>query len=119
MESCFVNLIEHSYTVIVFQNGVFGDRINENIKRAGANVVMVKDEWGTAVDLNKVEEALKANPVAKALAFMCAETSTGILSDAKALCALAVQYGALSIVDAVTSLGGCPLLVDEWSADTV
>jgi alanine-glyoxylate transaminase/serine-glyoxylate transaminase/serine-pyruvate transaminase len=119
METCFVNLIEPGDTVIVCQNGVFGGRMKENILRAGASVVMVEDEWGTAVDLNKVEEALKANPAAKALAFVHAETSTGVLSDAKALCALAVQYGALSIVDAVTSLGGCPLLVDEWRADAV
>jgi alanine-glyoxylate transaminase/serine-glyoxylate transaminase/serine-pyruvate transaminase len=119
METCFVNLIEPGDTVIVCQNGVFGGRMKENILRAGASVVMVEDEWGTAVDLNKVEVALKANPAAKALPFVHAETSTGVLSDAKALCALAVQYGALSIVDAVTSLGGCPLLVDEWRADAV
>jgi alanine-glyoxylate transaminase/serine-glyoxylate transaminase/serine-pyruvate transaminase len=59
--------------------------MKENIMHAGASVVMVEDEWGTAVDLNKVEEALKANPAAKALAFVHAETSTGVLSDAKAL----------------------------------
>ena len=61
-----------------------------------------------AVDLNKVEDALKANPGAKALAIVPAETSTGVLSDAKALCVLAVQHGALSIVDAVTSPGWLP-----------
>jgi len=119
METCFVNLIEPGDTVIVCQNGVFGSRMKENVTRAGATAVMVEDEWGTAVDLNKVEEALKANPGAKALAFVHAETSTGVLSDAKALCALAAQHGALSIVDAVTSLGGAPLMVDDWGADAV
>jgi alanine-glyoxylate transaminase/serine-glyoxylate transaminase/serine-pyruvate transaminase len=57
METCFVNLIEPGDTVIVCQNGVFGDRMKESILRAGASGVMVKDEWGTAVDPNKVEEA--------------------------------------------------------------
>mgnify|MGYP002629956458 FL=1 len=119
METCFVNLISPGDTVIVCQNGVFGGRMRENVQRIGANAVMVEDEWGKAVDPNKVEDALKANPGAKALAFVHAETSTGVLSDAKALCALAAKHGALSIVDAVTSLGGSPILVDEWGADAV
>ncbi len=119
METCFVNLISPGDTVIVCQNGVFGGRMRENVQRLGASAVMVEDEWGKTVDLNKVEDALKANPGAKALAFVHAETSTGVLSDAKALCALAAAHGALSIVDAVTSLGGSPILVDEWGADAV
>jgi alanine-glyoxylate transaminase / serine-glyoxylate transaminase / serine-pyruvate transaminase len=119
METCFVNLIEAGDTVIVCQNGVFGGRMKENVERVGATAVMVKDDWGQAVDLNKVEETLKANPGAKALAFVHAETSTGVLSDAASLCRLATEHGALSIVDAVTSLGGCPVLVDDWKADAV
>lgn len=119
METCFVNLIEPGDTVVVCQNGVFGGRMRENVERVGATAVMVEDAWGEAIDLNKAEEALKANPGAKALAFVHAETSTGVLSDAKALCELAEANGALSIVDAVTSLGGSPVMVDEWGADAV
>ncbi|MHA1597287.1 MAG: pyridoxal-phosphate-dependent aminotransferase family protein [Alphaproteobacteria bacterium] len=119
METCFVNLIEPGDTVVVCQNGVFGGRMKENVERVGATAVMVEDAWGQAIDLNKVEDALKANPGAKALAFVHAETSTGVLSDAKALCEMAQNHGALSIVDAVTSLGGCPVMVDEWGADAV
>jgi alanine-glyoxylate transaminase/serine-glyoxylate transaminase/serine-pyruvate transaminase len=119
METCFVNLISPGDTVVVCQNGVFGGRMKENVERMGAVAVMVEDEWGKAVDLSKVEDALKANPGVKALAFVHAETSTGVLSDAGALCALATEHGALSIVDAVTSLGGCPVLVDQWKADAV
>ena len=119
METCFVNLISPGDTVIVCQNGVFGGRMKENVERMGAKAVMVEDQWGKAVDVSKVEDALKANPGAKALAFVHAETSTGVLSDAAVLCALAAEHGALSIVDAVTSLGGCPVLVDQWGADAV
>lgn len=119
MEICFVNLIEPGDTVIVCQNGVFGMRMKENVERCGATPILVEDAWGQAVDLNKVEATLKANPGAKALAFVHAETSTGVESDAKGLCALAQKYEALSIVDAVTSLGGIPVLVDEWGADAV
>ncbi|MBV7298010.1 pyridoxal-phosphate-dependent aminotransferase family protein [Enterovibrio paralichthyis] len=119
METCFVNLIEPGETVIVCRNGVFGDRMRENVERCGATAVMVDDEWGKPVDPAKVEAALNAHPEASVLAFVHAETSTGALSDAKMLAALAREHGCLTIVDAVTSLGGVPLLVDEWQLDAV
>ena len=119
MESCFVNLIKPGDTVIVCQNGVFGGRMKENVERCGAKAVMVEDEWGKAVDCNKVEDALKANPDASVLAFVHAETSTGAQSDVKTLCSLAHKYDCLSIVDAVTSLGGSELKVDEWGVDAI
>ncbi|MCB1573711.1 MAG: alanine--glyoxylate aminotransferase family protein [Xanthomonadales bacterium] len=119
MEAAFVNLVEPGDTVVVCQNGVFGGRMRENVVRIGATPVMVNDAFGTPVDLDKAEAALKANPAAKALAFVHAETSTGVESDAEALCRLARDHGALSIVDAVTSLGGIPLRTDAWGADAV
>lgn len=119
MEACFVNLVEPGDKVIVCQNGVFGGRMKENVERIGATAIMVQDDWGTVVDPAKVEAALKANPDAKILAFVHAETSTGALSDAKTLCALAKKYNCLSIVDAVTSLGGVELNVDAWGIDAI
>jgi len=119
MEACFVNLVEPGDKVIVCQNGVFGGRMKENVERIGATAIMVQDEWGAAVDPNKVEAALKANPDAKILAFVHAETSTGALSDAKTLCALAKKYNCLTIVDAVTSVGGVELNVDAWGIDAI
>jgi alanine-glyoxylate transaminase / serine-glyoxylate transaminase / serine-pyruvate transaminase len=119
MEACFVNLIEPGDTVVVCVNGVFGGRMKENVERCGARAVVVEDVWGTPVDAGKVEAALAANPGAKALAFVHAETSTGVESDAGALCALARAHGALAVVDTVTSLGGIPVLVDRWGADAV
>ena len=119
METCFVNLVEPGDKVVVCQNGVFGGRMKENVERAGGEAVMVQDDWGRAVDVNKAEEALKANPDAKILAFVHAETSTGAISDAKTLAELARQHDCLSIVDTVTSLAGVPLMVDEWELDAV
>ncbi len=119
MESCFVNLLEPGETVIVCQNGVFGGRMKENVERCGARAVMVEDEWGTAVDVDKVAAAFKANPQASVLAFVHAETSTGVVSDASALCQLARDNNALSIVDTVTSVGGIEVNVDAWAADAV
>ncbi|PMM43588.1 pyridoxal-phosphate-dependent aminotransferase family protein [Vibrio splendidus] len=119
METCFVNLIEPGEKVIVCRNGVFGERMRENVVRCGGEAILVDDEWGKPVSVEKVEKALAENPDAVAVAFVHAETSTGALSDAKAISAVARQFDALSIVDAVTSLGGVPLLVDEWQLDAV
>src|SRR6478609_6372623 len=119
MEACFVNLIEPGDKVIVCQNGVFGGSMKENVERIGATAIMVQDEWGAAVDPNKVEDALKQNPDAKVVAFVHAETSTGALSDAKTLCEIAHRHNCLTIVDTVTSLGGSPLKVDEWNIDAI
>lgn len=119
MEACFVNLISPGDKVIVCQNGVFGGRMKENVERIGATAIMIQDVWGEPVDIAKVKQAFVENPDVSTLAFVHAETSTGVESDAQALCALAAENGALSIVDAVTSLGGIFLNVDEWGADAV
>ncbi|MES1981859.1 MAG: alanine--glyoxylate aminotransferase family protein [Pseudomonadota bacterium] len=119
METCFVNLVEPGDKVIICQNGVFGGRMKENVERCGGVAVMVQDDWGRAVDANKLKDALKANPDAKVVAFVHAETSTGAMSDAKTLVALAHEHGCLTIADAVTSLGGSPLKVDEWGIDAI
>ncbi len=119
METCFANLVEPGDKVIVCQNGVFGGRMKENVERCGGEAVMVQDPWGRAVDPQKLEDALKANPDAKLVAFVHAETSTGAQSDARALVELAHQHDCLTIVDAVTSLGGTPVRVDDWGIDAI
>ena len=119
MEAVFVNLLEPGDKVIVCQNGVFGGRMQQNVERCGATAIMVQDTWGKPTDITKLEDALKANPDAKAVAFVHAETSTGVRNDAQALCALAKQYNCLTIVDAVTSLGGIELDVDRWQIDAI
>lgn len=119
MEACFVNLVNPGDKVVVCRNGVFGERMRENVIRCGATAVMVDDAWGAPVDPDKVELALQRHPDARLLAFVHAETSTGARSDAEALARLARRHGCLTIVDTVTSLGGVPLLVDEWGLDAV
>lgn len=117
METCFVNLVEPGDKAIVCINGVFGGRMLENVKRTGGIPVVVEDAWGEPVSVAKVADAFKANPDAKILAFVHAETSTGAQSDAKALAEIAHKHGALVIMDCVTSLGGTPVLIDEWGID--
>src|SRR5438874_2074156 len=89
MEYCFVNLVAPGDKVIVCRNGVFGGRMLENVERCGGTAIVVDDEWGKPVDPQKVEDAFRANPGAKLLAFVHAETSTGAQSDAKVLTQIA------------------------------
>lgn len=119
METCFLNLVDEGDKVVVVRHGVFGERMRENVVRAGGEAVMTDTEWGAAPDIDVVEAALQANPDAKILAFVHAETSTGVEADAAALCKLAQKYECLTIVDAVTSLGGVPVRVDEWGIDAI
>ena len=119
METCLVNLLEPGDTAIVCINGVFGGRMKQVVERCGADAVTVEDDWGKPVSPEKVEAAFKASPNAKLIAFVHAETSTGAFSDAQTICQIAKDHGALTVVDAVTSLAGIELEVDRWNIDAV
>ena len=85
-------------------------------ERCGGRTTIVEGEWGHAIDVNKVESALKQTK-AKVVAVVHAETSTGAMNPVKEISELAQKQGALLLVDTVTSLGGMPLKVDEWGID--
>ena len=119
MEYCFVNLVRPGDKVVVCRNGVFGGRMIENVERCGGVPIVVEDKWGEPADPQKLEDALRKNRDVRLVAFVHAETSTGVLSDARTLIDIAHRHDALTIMDAVTSLGGSPVLVDEWSVDAI
>jgi alanine-glyoxylate transaminase/serine-glyoxylate transaminase/serine-pyruvate transaminase len=119
METCVVNLVEPGEKVIVCRNGVFGGRLKEMVERCGGVAVVVDDPWGRAVDPEKLRGAVRDHPDAKVVFFVHAETSTGVLSDVATLASIARDAGMLTLVDAVTSLGGSPLESDAWGLDAV
>ncbi len=119
MEACIVNLVEPGDEVVVCRNGYFSNRMHLMVERAGGVPVMVEAPWGRAIDPAQVEAALAAHPKAKVVTFVHAETSTGVLSDAAELAGIARRHDAYTIVDAVTSLVGTPVLTDEWGLDAV
>jgi len=119
MDACILNLVEPGDRILVARNGVFGMRMTEVASRGGAEVVPVDFEWGAPVDAAAVDKALAENGGVKFVAFVHAETSTGVLSDAGAVAAVAARHGAMTILDTVTSVGGVPVLIDEWGVDAV
>jgi alanine-glyoxylate transaminase/serine-glyoxylate transaminase/serine-pyruvate transaminase len=118
MEACFVNLLEPGDTAIIGVNGVFGERMCDVAARCGAEVVRVDEEWGRAIDPQRLLDAQRASPRARLLAVVHAETSTGVENDIAPLAAVG-DTDTLLLVDTVTSLGGIPVDVDGWRADAV
>lgn len=118
MEFCFVNLIEPGDEVIVGLNGVFGTRMADVAERCGANVIKVEAPWGRIIEPGQIAEALKKSRP-KLVAVVHAETSTGALTPVEEISRLAHEAGALFVLDAVTSLAGCPVKIDEWNVDAV
>jgi alanine-glyoxylate transaminase/serine-glyoxylate transaminase/serine-pyruvate transaminase len=116
MEAALVNVIEPGDEVVVCINGIFGERMRDIIERAGGKPVVVEAKWGEAIDVNKIEAALKSCEP-RALALVHAETSTGVLQDLSGLAEMAHGQDALLIVDAVTSLAGHPVGVDRQGID--
>jgi len=119
MEFCFVNLIEPGDEVIVGVNGVFGNRMVDVAERCGARVTKVEAEWGRIIEPEKIKAALGQVSRPKLVAIVHAETSTGALTPVEEISRLAHEAGALFLLDTVTSLGGCPVKLDEWQVDAV
>ncbi|MCG5516587.1 MULTISPECIES: alanine--glyoxylate aminotransferase family protein [unclassified Ectothiorhodospira] len=119
METCFANLVEPGDEVVVCINGVFGMRMKENVIRCGGTPIVVEEEWGQPVDPQKLENTLASHPDARLVAFVHAETSTGVCSDVKTLSQVAHARNCLVIVDTVTGLGGSEVRVDDWGVDAI
>ena len=117
MEASFCNFLESGDTVVIGVNGVFGERMVDNAVRCGTEVIPVEAEWGKIVAPEAIEAALKSRKKVKMLALVHAETSTGVLQPLAEASQLAKRYGALFMVDTVTSLGGQEVAVDDWGID--
>jgi alanine-glyoxylate transaminase / serine-glyoxylate transaminase / serine-pyruvate transaminase len=119
METCFVNLVEPGDKMLVCRNGFFSNRMYENARRYGADIISVEAPWGQAINVQQVADALQNNPGIRIVTVVQAETSTGVINDVQAIAALARKHDCLVIVDTVTSLGANALYVKNWQIDAV
>ena len=119
METAVVNVVEPGDTVVVGVNGVFGGRIADTARRAGAEVVALEEPWGRIVPPDRVAAALDSHPDAKLVALVHAETSTGAHQPLEEIGALLRDTETLLLVDSVTGLGGIALETDAWGLDIV
>ncbi len=118
MEFCLVNLIEPGDEVIIGVNGVFGARMVDVAERCGAKVIKVEAPWGRIIEPPQVAGALQRSRP-KLVAIVHAETSTGAWTPVEEISCMTHEAGALFLLDTVTSLGGCPVKIDEWQVDAV
>jgi alanine-glyoxylate transaminase/serine-glyoxylate transaminase/serine-pyruvate transaminase len=116
MEAAVANVAQPGARALVVVTGYFGDRLAQILERYGAAVSRVTVEWGRACDPDLVSRALAAQP-ADIVAMVHGETSTGVVNPVEEIVAIARKHGALTVVDAVTSLGGVPLKTGSWGAD--
>lgn len=119
VETAVVNLLEPGDTAIVGVNGVFGGRLAEMARRAGAEVVTLEAPWGQTFTPERIAEALAAHPRARLVGLVHAETSTGAHQPLAEIGALVADTDALLLVDSVTGLAGVPLETDAWQLDVV
>ena len=119
MECIATNLLERGDEAIVCVNGVFGGRMKDVMERCGATVHAVEAAWGDVITLDQIIAALDQHPKAKLVAIVHAETSTGAHQPLEGFAELVHSRGALFVVDAVTSLGGHELRVDDWGIDAI
>ena len=118
MEAAFVNLIEKGDPVLILKNGVFGMRMEDVATRLGADVDVLEFEWGTPVLADQVQTKLKEKHYA-IVAVVHAETSTGVCNPVAEIGKLLQGSQTIYLVDAVTSLGGLEMRMDDWGIDAL
>lgn len=116
MEAAVANLVEPGDSVLICVNGYFGLRLAEMAERYGGQVRTLVRPWGEVFEVSEIRRALEEQP-AKIIAVVHAETSTGAKQPLEGIVQAAHDHGALIIVDAVTSLAGIPVRVDELEID--
>ena len=117
METACANILEPGDTMVVCRNGYFGIRLGNIAERCGAVVHELDNPWGRPVDPQALSDELDKHPAVKAVGIVHAETSTGVLTPLPEIMDIIHSHGALAIVDAVTSLGGHQMRVDDWGVD--
>jgi aspartate aminotransferase-like enzyme len=119
MESAVANTCSHGDRVLVVTAGNFGERWVNLTAAYGLDADVLRYQWGETPSADDVAARLHELGGAKAVFFTHSETSTGVVSDAEAIAAATRQAGALSVVDAVSSLGAVPFETDGWGIDVV
>lgn len=117
METACVNIIERGDVMVVCRNGYFGVRLADIAERCGAEVHYVDSPWGKPVDPDDLAKELAKHTNVKAVGIVHAETSTGVLTPLEDIIDLVHKHDAIAIVDAVTSLGGHEVRMDDWGID--
>jgi len=119
MEATLVNVVSPGEKVLILINGKFGEIFADIAKNFRVQVERLEFPRGEAVDIECFEDYIKKNRSIKAVLAIHCETSTGVVNDVENIGKIASKYGVLSIIDAVSSLGGIEVSIDKWGIDFV
>lgn len=119
LETAIINTVGPNDTIILCVVGYFGEYLQGITNHIGCKVVRIETEWGEIVDPEDVRKALQENPEAKAVFATHCETSTSAINNIQAIAAIVQETEAIFMVDAVSSIVGTPLYMDEWGIDIV
>ncbi len=117
LETAIVNTLSPGDKVLSVSVGAFGDRFATIAEQFGAEVILLRFEWGKAADIDAVRQALQAEPKIKAVLVTHNETSTGVTNDLASISLVVKEFDKLLLVDAISSLGSINLPVDDWHLD--
>ncbi len=117
-ESAVVNLLSPGEKALVVSHGNFGTRWQKLAAAYAVDVVELTYPWGASPRADDVARSLAESGAGVAL-LVHSETSTGVVSDLQGLVAACNQAGAVSVVDAISSLGAVPVETDAWGIDVV
>ncbi len=119
MEAAVSNLFSPGEKVIVCQAGKFGERWTKLAKAFGLEAIVLEEPYGTPVEPERVDKALKDNPDVTGVFVQASETSTGVAHDVEAMGKIIAKTDAIFVIDAITGLGTMPLEIDDWGLDVV
>jgi aspartate aminotransferase-like enzyme len=117
LDAMIASFVATGKRMAVVRNGYFGDRMATIAQAYGVSVFDITGEWGRAITVDTVRQALIANGPFDVLGVVYAETSTGALNPLPELAALAHELGLPILVDAITGFAGTPLELDAWGID--
>jgi aspartate aminotransferase-like enzyme len=115
MEASVLNCVRDS--VLVCVNGSFGKRYADVAKAHGQKVILLEPPLGEPITVEALEAALRDHPEVEAVALTHNETSAGLINPLKELASIVKDQGKLLLVDAVSSMGGTTIKVDDWGID--
>ncbi len=119
MTAAVNNLFSPGEKVVVVEGGKFGKRWSDMAEARGLEVIALPLEWGNAVTVAEVENALFRWPDISGVLVQASETSTGVLHPVRELAALCREKDVLSVVDGISAVGISPCPMDEWGIDCV
>ncbi len=119
IETALASLFQEGEAVVVVRNGMFAERIVQILTTYRCAVISVDGPWGSAIEVEKVADALRAHPNAAGIAVVGNETGTGVCNPIRELAELAHDHDLPIFADLVSGMGGYDIPVDAWGLDMV